>query len=66
MGKQPKTGVYQLNCFREMDAIKELRDELTHINRQEIFYGEKWTPEKKEEAEKRIKEIKELITLLGG
>lgn len=66
MGKQPKTGVYQFDAFQEMEAIRQLRLEATHLYRQEIFYGDKWSPEKKSEVTARLAEIVQIIQLLGG
>jgi hypothetical protein len=66
MGKQIKTGVYQFNAFQEMEAIRQLRIEAQGIIRQELFYGEKWSSEKKAEVAARLAEIAEIIELLKG
>jgi len=66
MGKQPKTGVYQLDAFQESQAVKMLRHEMKHLIHQELIYGNAWTPEKRSEVTARMSEIREIIALLGG
>lgn len=66
MGKRRKENVYQFNAFQEMQAIKELRHEMTQLCHQELIYGNAWCSEKRAEVAARMADIKELIRLLEG
>lgn len=66
MGKQPKTGVYQLDAFGESHAVKLLRHEMKHLIHQELLYGDKWADEKRAEVKTRMSDIRETIVALGG
>lgn len=66
MGKRLKLTTGQTSLFRETETIQIVKEEIQHLEREQVYYSRYWTPEQMAANAKKIKEGKETLAMLEG